>query len=220
MVAIVPMRHDSERVIGKNYRELGGQPLYRHIVTALTRCPQIDEVVIDTDSDVIRADARQAFPEVRVLRRPANLQAGDIPMNEVLLNTVKHADADLYLQTHSTNPFLRTETIGRAIQAFLEAGDRVDSLFSVSCLQTRLWWSAQSPINHDPNVLLRTQDLAPVYEENSCLYLFSRESLEQCGNRIGNRPMLFEIAPAEALDIDDELDFQVAECLATRVAMT
>ena len=69
------------------------------------------------------------------------------------------------------------------------------------------------PLNHDPSVLLRTQDLPPVFEENSCLYVFSREGLLARRNRIGERPQMFEMDRLEALDIDDELDFRMAEIL-------
>jgi CMP-N-acetylneuraminic acid synthetase len=72
------------------------------------------------------------------------------------------------------------------------------------------------PMNHDPAVLMRTQDLTPVYVENSCLYLFSKESLKATGNRIGKTPMMFEIDKLEAHDIDDEADFALAEMLYQR----
>jgi len=110
VAAIVPMRHSSERVPGKNYRVLGDRPLYHHVVGMLLQVPEIDEVVIDTDSELIMNDAREAFPSVRLLERPEHLRAGEIPMNDVLLNTIGQLDADLFLQTHSTNPFLRAET--------------------------------------------------------------------------------------------------------------
>ncbi|MDO8484236.1 MAG: hypothetical protein Q7S35_04755, partial [Candidatus Limnocylindrales bacterium] len=139
-------------------------------------------------------------------------------MNDVLLNDVKQVDADLYLQTHSTNPLLRAETVCAAIDTFVGRRDEFDSLFSVTRLQTRLWTGDRKPINHDPAVLLRTQDLPPVYEENSCLYLFSRAGLERFGNRIGERPLLFETTPEEAWDIDEELDFAIAEFLYARRA--
>ena len=216
ITAIVPMRHHSERVPGKNYRPFHGQPLYRHIVRTLLACPLLDEVVIDTDSDVIRDDAATWFPEVRLHQRPAHLRDGAVPMNDVLLHTVQHFDADLFLQTHSTNPLLRTETVTEAIERFCEQAPAYDSLFSVTRLQTRLWDGLARAINHNPATLLRTQDLPPVYEENSCLYLFSRATLEQRRNRIGERPLLFEIDPVEAQDIDEELGFQIAEFLYAR----
>ena len=88
-----------------------------------------------------------------------------------------------------------------------------DSLFGVTRLQTRLWDQLGRPINHNPAILLRTQDLPPIYEENSCLYLFTRETLAQCRNRLGERPMMFEIPADEAWDIDEEIDFTIADFL-------
>lgn len=207
------MRHDSERVKGKNYRPLGGQPLYHHIVASLLACEQIDEVVIDTDSPLIAHDAQSAFPEVRVLARPQHLLGGEVPMNDILLHDIEQTQADLYVQTHSTNPLLRAETIQRALEAFLKAGDSHDSLFTVTPLHTRLWTPDGRAINHDPEVLLRTQDLPPVMEENSCLYIFDAATLRQRGNRIGERPLLFPLDAHEAWDIDEELDWLVVEAL-------
>lgn len=212
IAAIVPMRHDSERVPGKNYRLFIGRPLYHHVISALMACPRIERTFIDTDSELIREDAARAFPDVEVLERPPNLRGGTVPMNEVLLNDVGRIDADYYLQTHSTNPLLRSSSVTRAIDAFLADGEH-DSLFSVTRLQTRLWSMDGEPMNHDPNVLIRTQDLPPVFEENSCLYLFSRDSLEQHGSRIGQHPMIFELPRNEAWDIDDEIDLQIADAL-------
>ena len=212
IVALVPMRHDSERVPGKNYRPMAGKPLYRHIVETLLAVPEVDRVVIDTDSPTVKADAAGAFPEVIVLDRPEHLRDGSIPMNDVLLNDVRQLPAELYLQTHSTNPLLRAETISRAIRD-LRASPEHDSLFTVTRIQARLWSAEGKPMNHDPAVLLRTQDLPPVFLENSCMYLFTRDLLEGRGTRIGARPMLFEVDRDEASDIDEEQDFRMVEAM-------
>ena len=212
IVALVPMRHNSERVPGKNYRLFAGRPLYHRIVGSLLACPFITEVVIDTDSRKIMEDASQHFPQVRLIDRPEHLRSGIIPMNDVLLYDASRIRSDYYLQTHSTNPLLRTETITKAIETFLLPGDH-DSLFGVTRLQTRLYDAQSHPINHDPDILLRTQDLPPVYEENSTLYIFSGETLEVRKNRIGCRPVMFEVGREEAIDIDEELDFLFAEFL-------
>lgn len=212
IVALVPMRHDSERVPGKNYRPMAGQPLYRHIVQSLLATPDIAQVVIDTDSAVIKRDAAAEFPDVVVLDRPEHLRDGNIPMNDVLLNDIRQVEADLYLQTHSTNPLLRPATIQRALRRFLDRPEH-DSMFSVTRIQARLWSADGKPMNHDPAVLLRTQDLAPVYLENSCLYLFTGEMLRERGTRIGAKPLLFEIDRDEASDIDEEQDFRMVEAL-------
>ena len=213
-VAIVPMRHSSERVPGKNYRPLGGIPLYHHVVRTLSAVPEIDSIVIDTDSDFIIDDCADHFPHVRVLLRPENLRDGNIAMNDVLLNTLDQVDADVVLQTHSTNPFLKADTVSAALTLFNEPGSAFDSVFSVTRLQARLWDADTQPVNHDPSVLLRTQDLAPLFIENSCFFIFTPELLRERGNRIGATPFMFEMAPLEAVDIDVEEDFALAVAIA------
>ena len=213
IVALVPMRHHSQRVPGKNYRPLAGKPLYQHIITTLHQCPEIDEVVVNTDSAPVMAGIREHFPQVSILERPEHLRADTTPMNEILAYDITQVEADFYLQTHSTNPLLRTETISGAIQALLANYPAYDSLFSVTRLQTRLWDQLARPINHNPAILIQTQDLPPVFEENSCIYIFTRDTLLARRNRLGERPMMFEIEAAEAWDIDEELDFSITEFL-------
>lgn len=213
IVALVPMRHHSERVPGKNYRMLAGKPLFHHILDTLIACPEITRVAVDTDSPTIMDGLRRDYPQVVILERPEHLRADTIAMNEVLLHDTSLLAADLYLQTHSTNPLLRPQTISRAIQSLVDQYPAYDSLFSVTRIQTRLWDQLGRAVNHNPAILLRTQDLPPIYEENSCMYLFSRQTLEVRRNRLGERPLLFEIPAAEAWDIDEELDFLIADLL-------
>lgn len=213
IVALVPMRHHSQRVEGKNYRLLAGKPLYQHIIETLLSVPEISGVVVDTDSAPVLAGLQEYFPQVTLLPRPAKLRADTISMNEILLYDISQVQADFYLQTHSTNPLLRPDTISSAIQSFLADFPVHDSLFSVTRLQTRLYDRDGNALNHDPDVLIQTQDLPPVYEENSCMYIFTPENLERRSNRLGERPLLFEIDAAEAWDIDEELDFEITNFL-------
>jgi len=216
IAALVPMRHDSQRVPGKNYRMLAGHPLYSYILETLLACPEISTVVVDTDSPVIQKGVRQHYPTVQVLDRPEHLRSGEVPMNEVLLHDTSLVEAEFYLQTHSTNPLLRHETISRAIQAITSQYPTFDSLFSVTRLQTRLWDALGRAVNHNPAILLRTQDLPPIYEENSCLYIFTRQTLLQRRNRLGERPLMFEIDLSEAWDIDEEIDFLITDLLISQ----
>jgi len=213
VIALVPMRHHSMRVPGKNYRPLAGRPLYQHIISTLLACPEINGIVVDTDSQPIIDGLQSDFPQVIVLERPVSLRADTIPMNEILAYDTSQVQAEFYLQTHSTNPLLRPETISRAVRGFLEKYPIYDSLFSVTRIQTRLWDQLGRAINHNPAILLRTQDLPPVFEENSCMYLFTRSILLSRRNRLGDRPMMFEIDAAEAWDIDEELDFTIVDTL-------
>lgn len=213
LVALVPMRHVSERVPGKNYRPLAGRPLYEHILKTLGEVGRISQVVVDTDSPIIADGIGSAFPDVLVINRPEHLRADDLSMNKILLHDAELVEADYYVQTHSTNPLLKAGTITEAIEIFLQRYPEFDSLFSVSPMQSRLWDQAGRPINHDPGELLRTQDLTPVFEENSCLYIFERGSFLERGNRIGAHPLMFETPPQESIDIDDEFAFRLANAL-------
>ncbi|NMC14311.1 MAG: acylneuraminate cytidylyltransferase family protein [Chloroflexi bacterium] len=213
IVALVPMRHHSQRVPGKNYRLLAGKPLFHHIILNLMACPEIHEIVVDTDSEPIIDGLHKDFPSVRISGRPQYLRADSISMNEILAFDTSQVEADFYLQTHSTNPLLRAETISKAVNTFLNNFPVYDSLFGVTRRQVRLWDQLGRAINHNPAILLQTQDLPPVFEENSCIYIFTRQILLDRRNRLGERPLMFEIDAAEAWDIDNELDFKIVDLL-------
>ena len=213
IVALVPMRHDSKRVPGKNYRLMNGKPLYAYIIETLLSVSEISQVVVDTDSAPVMEGLAENYPQVKVLLRPENLRLDTTPTNEILMYDTAQVEADLYLQTHSTNPLLKAGTISKAIQQLRSSWPEYDSLFSVTRWQTRLWDGLGRAVNHNPAILLRTQDLPPIYEENSCIYLFRRETLVNRRNRLGERPIMFEMDAREATDIDEELDFVIAESL-------
>lgn len=214
LVALMPMRHTSERITGKNHRPFGdGRPLFQHMLDVLVSTDEIDKVVIDTDSPAVKEICARDYPSVVVIERPEHLRAGTTPMNNVLMHDVSAVPSQFYLQTHATNPLLKRETLKAAIKTFFDQYPIADSLFSVTRLQTRLWDQLGRAINHNPAILLRTQDLPPVYNENSCIYLFEGKNLLERQNRIGVRPIMFEMDPFEAQDIDEEINFHVAEAI-------
>lgn len=214
LAALVPIKEHSERVPGKNFRDFCGRPLYHHIVCTLDRTGSIDEIVIDTDSQRVMDEAGSLSPKVRLIERPAALRGGAVSTNRVFAHDLTQVEADVFLQTHATNPLLRTETICRALNAFLKQEGEIDSLFSVNEVHSRFYFADGHPVNHDPSHLVRTQDLPPIYEENSCLYVFTRESFGKRRHRIGEHPLMFPIPRIEACDIDDVLGFRLAEILA------
>jgi CMP-N-acetylneuraminic acid synthetase len=210
------MRHHSQRVTGKNFRNLAGVPLFYYIIQTLQECSEIARIVVDTDSEPVMDGLKKDFPLVTILERPEYLRADEMSMNEVLLYDTSQVEADFYIQTHSTNPLLKKETISKAINTFLTNFPEYDSLFSVTRIQTRLWDESGRAVNHNPAVLLQTQDLPPIFEENSCLYIFDRNTLLTNHNRLGDRPLMFEIAASEAWDIDEILDFEIVEFLINK----
>jgi CMP-N-acetylneuraminic acid synthetase len=94
IASIVPMRHFSRRVPGKNYRLLGDKPLYRYILDTLLAVPAVSEVVVDTDSDTIIHDLEQQLPEVRIVRRPEHLRSEMLVMNDILPHILEEVEAN------------------------------------------------------------------------------------------------------------------------------
>lgn len=209
LVALVPMKGHSERVPNKNLRAFNGRPLCHWVLNTLRATPEVDDVVVNTDSAEIAEEARSF--DATVLDRPEELRGDRVSMNDIIRHDVAHTEADLYLQTHCTNPLLRPETVSEAVETFEDRD--CDSLFSVTPLRTRLWDADCTPINHERDELKRTQDLDPVYEENSNVYLFTEESLARRENRIGDDPAMFAMDALEAIDIDELVDFRIAEML-------
>lgn len=218
IVTLLPMKGHSQRVPDKNMKDFAGKPLYHAIVNEMLKSKYISKIVINTDSERIKSDALINFKSsVIVIDRPKELCGDFVSMNEIINYDINQFEDKHFLQTHSTNPLLKVQTIDKAIVAYFEGLNKHDSLFSVTRLQTRLYNGNGKAMNHDPNELIRTQDLEPLYEENSNFYIFSKESFKKAGNnRICLKPQMFEVNKLEAIDIDEPEDFELAEFLYKR----
>ncbi|WP_310557786.1 acylneuraminate cytidylyltransferase family protein [Flavobacterium sp.] len=217
IVALLPMKGNSERVPNKNLKDFSGKPLYHRVMETLLSSSYINYVVVNTDSEAIKSDISKNFDDkVIVIDRPEEIIGDFVSMNTVIDCDINNVDADIYLQTHSTNPLLKKKSVDDAIEKMLALlPEKVyDSIFSVTKMQTRLYTSDGQAYNHNPEELLRTQDLEPLFEENSNFYIFTKESFLNSGRkRIGLKPFMFEIDKIEAVDIDEHQDFVIAESL-------
>lgn len=213
--ALLPMKGNSERVKNKNMRKFDEMPLYHAIMKSLLESKYIECVVINTDSETIAKDAKDNFGDrVVIIDRPVEIQGDFVSMNNIIAYDLSKLDGEHFLQTHSTNPLLKSETIDRAIEKYFEGLDNFDSIFGVTKVQTRFYDKDAKAINHNPKELLRTQDLEPMYEENSNFYIFSKEAFKNANNkRIGLKPQIYEVNKLEAVDIDEPEDFILAELL-------
>ena len=213
IIALVPMKGHSERVPHKNIRPLAGKPAFHWILESISNSKYISQIVINTDSHEIAKDASENF-QVTILDRPDFLRGDMVSIQPLIEYDISQTSAEYYLQTHSTNPLVTADTIDLAIEAFFSQSNH-DALFTVTPTKTRFYWPDGRGINHDPHKLIRTQDLTPIFEENSCLYLFSKTTNIKTRNRLGSNPMMFPIDRLEAVDIDDIEDFYWAEYLLT-----
>ena len=212
IVALLPMKANSERVRGKNFRDFCGKPLFRWMLDTLLEVEEIDQVIINTDARAILAQNGLVDAErVQIRDRKPEICGDLVSMNLVIADDIANVEADIYLMTHTTNPLMSADTVRQAIAAFrsAQAEDRADSLFTVDKVQTRFYRSDCSPVNHDPNNLIRTQDLEPWFEENSNLYIFTRDSFARTNARIGAKPMMHEGPFFESIDIDTPQDWDL-----------
>ena len=218
---IVPIKHNSDRVPGKNFRDFNGKPLFHIVLNTLLKSTYINHIYVDTNSPIVMESIKKDFKDttISIYERPLELQSGDTPTNVLLENIITHMnlDYDYYLQTHVTNPLLKVETIDECIETFMEKEkEDYDSLFTAKQLQTRLYTNKNnnvSALNHNPNELIPTQNLEPLYEENSCLYIFKKDILFERHHRIGYKPYIHVMNDIESSDIDIESDFILAEQL-------
>lgn len=216
VVALLPMKANSERVKGKNFRHFGGKPLFRWMLDTLKSVSTIDAVVINTDAREILAENELIEGERIIIRDRKSEICGDfVSMNVIINDDLQNIDADIYLMTHTTNPLLSKKSVEAAILQFKAAlkSGAADSLFTVNKVQERFYDSSVKALNHDPNNLIRTQDLNPWYQENSNLYLFTKESFSRTKARIGKKPMMLETPPYESTDIDTPDDWDLGEVM-------
>jgi CMP-N-acetylneuraminic acid synthetase len=211
--ALLFMKGYSERLPGKNVKPMCGRPLLHWILEALSRSRYVEEIILNTDDQEIADKATEHF-DVTIHWRPdylLNINSNEA--SQILAYDLSIMEGEHFLQTHSTNPLVKTETIDRAVETYFANLEEYDSLFSVTPLQKRFYWPDGRPINHDPANMIKTQELPSLYEEDSCIYIFSRKVFEKYKRRFGENPFLFEMDPYESVDIDIPIDFTVAEAL-------
>lgn len=212
--AFVPMKGHSERVPSKNTRLLGGVPLFHHILRTLGQAKLVYEILVDTDSESIKNLIQKDFPAVIVIDRPVELRGDKIPMTAIVENDCRFVKTKYFLQTHATSPFIKPETIDAAVNAYFKGiSEGFDSLMAVNRFQTRFYDSNKKPINHDPGIMLPSQDMPAIYEDCSSFYINSVEKLLKTKKRVGEKPIFFEISKFESADIDTEEDFSLCEAI-------
>lgn len=212
ITALIPMKGNSERVKNKNIRDFAGKPLLAHVIETFSKSKYISNIVINTDSNKIADLAKSVSDKITIHERPEEICGDFVSMNEIINHDIHKVKEEYFIQTHVTNPLLTVDSVDRAIESYFENKATFNSIFSVTKIQTRLFWEDGKPVNHNPKELIRTQDLPPVFEENSNFYIFSKTAFIEAGRkRIGTNPKMFEIGQIESMDIDNEDDFILSE---------
>ena len=208
------MKANSERIPNKNFKPISGKPLFAWMLQVLCDLDFVDRVIINTDAN---SDAFSGYLDNAkiVLRKRSPDLCGDmVSMNKIIEDDILSDKNNIFLMTHTTNPLISKETFKKAIEDFTHRDKSLfDSLYSTTKFQGRFYYEGSVAINHNPDELLRTQDLPPVFLENSCLYLFEKDTFLQTKTRIGKKPILFVTPQLESVDIDTEDDWLIASLL-------
>ena len=208
VACFIPIKANSERVPGKNFRVLNGKKLYQYICESIKAADSFDKVYVDTNSDEIAVYAKSMGFEV-IIRKP-ELALNTANGNDLLVyHYLTHSEYDFYFQVFATAPYLKAETIKKCVNKLIYS-EKYDSCFT-ALEKHGFYWFEGHPINYRPDILPRSQDLPPVIEETTGLYGISKDSLEKYRCRIGKNPYIYCVSQYEAVDINTEEDFSYAE---------
>lgn len=207
-VAVVPMKMNNSRLPNKNIKAFdNGEPLCTYILNTLLRVKGLDEIYVYCSDESVK----KYLPEgVNYLTRSETLNSDITTMNQVISSFAENVKADTYLLTHATAPFIKAESIEKAIKAVNEEG--YDSALAVERIQDFMWKDGK-PFNYDIRNIPRTQDLEPYYLETTGFYVYTKEVVADEGRRIGDHPKLIEVDEIESVDIDEKKDFDLANLL-------
>lgn len=205
IVAIMPIKLHNERLPGKNLKLLGGKPLLRYELEALLQIEDIDSINVYCSDKLVC----QYLPEgVEFVERPQELDLPTSNFTQIFSSFMKKKDADIYVYAHATAPYVKVETMRECIGAVLSG--KYDSAFCAEAIQDYLWQNG-APLNFNASNIPRSQDLDVIYRETSGIYVFKKEVFEKYGRRIGMNPFIKELSFKERLDINNALDFSLAE---------
>jgi len=208
VVSFIPIKLNNQRLPGKNLLLLNGKPTCKYIFETINNVEGVDEKYVYCSDESIKS----YMPEgLTFLKRDERLDGCQIKGLEIIEGFVNDVDADVYILTHVTQPFTKSESIKNALDKVVSG--EYDSAFSAVVLQDYMWKDGK-PLNYDMKNIIRTQELDPIYMETGAFFIFRKEVFTELGQRIGNNPYIYEINQFEAVDIDTAEDFEFAKIVA------
>lgn len=208
VVVMIPIKLNNERIPGKNVKCFSdGTPLMTLIQRACLQAKTVDEVYVYCSNEAV---CDYLEPGVKFLKRPEFLDTSSANCNDIIREFMKEVEADIYVASHATGPFTRSESIDACVEK-VSSGE-FDSGFLAKKLQEFLWTKGTA-LNFDIQNFPRTQDLDPIYSEAPGAYVFTRETFEKYNRRVGVHPYIHEISEIESRDIDYPEDFEIANII-------
>ena len=211
VVAIVPLKENSQRLPGKNLALLGEKPLYKLILESLSYVDEIDEIFIYSSSEKFKVQIPNKSNKIKFRIRPKELDADNVSINVVLREFLSDSDADVVVLAHATSPFLKAGTISNCISSVLSGSN--DSALAAIKLNKFGTFRGDS-INFDRGENLPPlQDIEPIIIEQGGLYVFKKEQFLKTNSRVGVNPHYEYLDLRQSVDIDTPEDFKLAEAM-------
>jgi len=219
MKVLITIKENSLRCPGKNFRMLGGEPLYKRALRKF----KDHQVFLDTDANWVLKEV-ESDPGlghvVAYSRSKEAIEAQDPSLLLIKNFLTKVSDEREHVAlVHVTSPFLRVKTLESAVERLM-TNSHHDSACSVTNIQNfffRPSLNGPLPVNFDTRCIPKTQDLEPMIQLNHAFYVFSKESFERTGHRIGFKPYFYPLGFPENWDIDTEEDWDWTTKLAELV---
>ena len=207
VVSFVPIKLNNLRLPGKNTKPLfDGTPLCSLLFKTIASVKKIDEKYCYCSD----ASIQEFLPaDIQFLKRPKELDSNTTLSNDIIESFIKTVDSDIYVLMHATSPFLSKEVIEECIDK-VTSGD-YNSAFSVCKSLDFLWDSDGNAINFDPSLAPRSQDLKPMYRETNGIFVFRKNDFLKTKRRVGENPYMAVVDAAEALDVNDPIDFTIID---------
>ena len=224
-VALIPARAGSQRILGKNVRELAGHPLIAYSIAASQLSGAFDAVVVSTDSSEIAEVAESYGAEVPGLR-PEEMASTTSPDIEWVRHVIGVLDADgrsfdAFSLLRPTSPFRGPDTIRRAFEQLTALGDRADSLRAVRPCRDhpgKMWvleGDLMQPLLDQPEGVpyhsRQYQSLPPVYVQDSSLEMAWMTAVTNDDSIAGERVAPFFTEGPEGFSLDYPEDWRLAE---------
>lgn len=218
IIAFIPVRGGSKSIPLKNIKPFCGKPLVCWNIDALERCPEVDEIIVATDSDDIwRTVETQHYNKTKLYRRSAENACDTASTESVMLEYIKYAQLpkdDIFMLVQATSPLTQTEHFTEALQMY--ANGEYDSI--LTCVRNyRFFWNEDgTSMNYDYRNRPRRQNFNGMLMENGAFYINTVENILESGNRLSGKIGIYEMPEYTAAEIDEPDDWIVLESLMQR----
>lgn len=206
---LIAVRGGSKRVPRKNVRPFGGSNMLTLKVQQALRLSNVNKVIVTSDDEEMLNIASELG--AHAMKRDRYYASDTVPMGDVYVHLASSLDCKDVLWTPVTSPLVKDETVQKCIQTYID-NEQHDSVVTTNIIKEYMWLGGKA-INYDPKNHPRSQDLPDIYALNFAVNILPRELMIKNKNILGDNFYPYMLDEVEAVDVDTEFDFMLAEAL-------